>query len=107
MLEHPSWSKPLKKPVFYKRDWFINYTPIASTILLEGANIQQMMRMWTEQTAEGQSLMAWSCVQIALWLWYNFYKQATPDKKWAIRCQGLGIGLNGLVILTVLYFRWL
>lgn len=78
-----------------------------TTLLLEGANIGQLRRMWVEQTAEGQSLTAWLLVSAALWLWLNFYRVITPDQKFAIRCTAFGIVMNALVILTVLYFRYL
>lgn len=40
----------------------IKHTPIVTTGLLEGANVQQLYRMWTEHTSLGQSLTAWICV---------------------------------------------
>jgi len=84
---------------------WVGRTPIASVLLLEAANLQQLHRMWTEWTAAGQSLFGWLCVQIALWLWLNFYLVLTPGEKWAIRGTQLGIVLNGAVILTVVFFR--
>lgn len=88
-----------------KSEWFINYSPVFSTILLEYANFGQIVEMWTEKTAEGQSLLSWLAVNLALWLWLNFYMVATPQRKWAIRCQMLGIALNLIVVFSVVYFK--
>lgn len=82
-------------------------TPIASVILLEAANLQQLWQMWVvDRSAEGQSVTAWLSVQAALWLWLNFYRVITPQAKWAIRGTQLGLTLNMSVILTVLYWRF-
>jgi hypothetical protein len=86
------------------RAWVLR-TPIISVLLLEAANVQQLVHMWSEWTAAGQSLWGWACVHAALWLWLNFYIVITPDAKWAIRGTIMGIFLNGAVILTVLFFR--
>ena len=92
----------LNDPVWVKR------TPIISVMLLEGANIQQLFQMWViDHSAEGQSLTAWVSVQVALWLWYNFYRVLVPDAVWAIRGTLLGITLNMLVCLSVVYWRFL
>lgn len=80
-------------------------TPILTTVLLEGANVGQLHRMWSEQTAAGQSLVAWGMVFVALVLWANFFRVCTPTQKWAYRCQCFGIFMNLLVCGTVLYFR--
>lgn len=82
-------------------------TPIASVILLEAANLQQLYQMWVvDHSAEGQSVTAWLSVQVALWLWLNFYRVITPQARWAIRGTQLGLALNMSVILTVLYWRY-
>jgi hypothetical protein len=88
------------------RKKLVDKTPIITTLLLEAANVQQLKRMWTEHTAAGQSITAWVSVNIALWLWVNFYLNFNPDNKWAIRGTALGIALNTTVILTVAYFRY-
>lgn len=83
-------------------------TPIVSVVLLEWANVQQLVQMWVlDHSAKGQSLGAWLSVQTALWLWLNFYRVITPDAKWAIRGTQLGITLNMAVCLSVLYWRYL
>lgn len=85
----------------------VERTPIVTTMLLEAANVQQLQRMWTERTAAGQSLTAWLSVSAALLLWLNFYRVVTPQAKWAIRGTAVGVAMNALVILTVIYFRYL
>lgn len=88
------------------RPKLVDKTPIITTLLLEGANLQQLWRMWTEGTAAGQSITAWMSVNAALILWLNFYLVFNRDNKWAIRGTAFGILLNSLVILTVAYFRY-
>ena len=85
----------------------VTYSPIVTTCLLESANIGQMIRMWTYHTAAGQSLISWAAVQVALWLWQNFYRVITPDQ-WVARLTiKIGILLNFGVILSVIYWRYL
>ncbi len=88
------------------RKALVDKTPILTTFLLEGANLQQLYRMWTEKTAAGQSITAWVSVNLALLLWLNFYLVFNRDNKYAIWGTTVGIGLNGLVIATVAYFRY-
>jgi uncharacterized protein with PQ loop repeat len=85
---------------------FVSMTPIATIFLLESANIGQIFHMWTERTAAGQSLSSWICVNVALWLWGNFYRVCCPEQKWAIRANWVGVILNALVIATVIWFRY-
>lgn len=85
----------------------VSKTPILTTFLLEGANIGQIVRMWTEWTAKGQSLTAWLMVNLALILWFNFYRLLCPEQKWARYCTGLGIVINSFVCLSVVYFRYI
>jgi len=85
---------------------YVSWTPIITTILLEAANLQQIWWMWTQRTAAGQSLSGWMCVNVALILWFNFYRVVTP-KEWIARVgTGIGILLNSLVILSIIYFRY-
>ena len=87
------------------KTWVLR-TPIISVILLEAANVQQLWQMWVlDHSAKGQSITAWLSVQLALWLWLNFYRVITPEAKWAIWGTRLGIALNMLVVLSVLYWR--
>lgn len=91
--------------VFLDPKW-VARTPIASVALLEMANVQQLWRMWTEWSSAGQSLWGWLFVNIALWLWLNFYRVLTPDAKWAIRGTMLGIALNAAVLVSVALLRY-
>jgi len=84
----------------------VTYSPIVTTCLLETANVGQMIRMWTHHTAAGQSLVSWACVQVALWLWANFYRVVTPDQKWARFTIKIGIALNFGVMASVAWFRY-
>lgn len=84
----------------------VNKTPIITVLLLESANLGQIVRMWTEHTAAGQSLLSWISVNVALWLWGNFYRVCCPEQKYAIYANMMGICLNAAVILTVVWFRY-
>jgi hypothetical protein len=90
-----------------KRPWndpfHVSYMPIATTCLLETANLGQIVRMWTNRTAAGQSLT--SCVNVALWLWAHWYRVLKPEQKIARFTIKVGITLNTCVILSVAYFR--
>ncbi len=85
---------------------WIRMTPLITTFLLETANVGQIWRMWTTQTARGQSLFSWMMVGVALGLWYNFYRVVTPQEIFARRCTAFGVLMNLLVILTVCWFRY-
>jgi hypothetical protein len=84
----------------------VDKTPIVTVFLLEGANLQQLWRMWTARTSAGQSVTAWLSVNLALWLWLNFYLVFNRQNKFAIWGTAVGIFLNALVLLTVIYFRY-
>jgi len=86
---------------------YVSMTPLVTTGLLEFANVGQLWRMWTEWTAAGQSVWSWFSVNVALWLWLNFYLVFNADNKFAIWGTRLGIALNTGVILTVLFFRYI
>lgn len=90
----------------FKNPRFVSYTPVLTTLLLEGANVGQLWQMWTERTAAGQSILSWVLVNVALWFWVNFYKVKTPGEKFAIRATQAGIAMNTAVIVTTIYFRY-
>ena len=90
---------------FYRYRPLVDKTPFVAVLLLEFANIQQLIRMWTEWTAAGQSLWGWVCVNIALWLWLNFYLTFNRENKFAVYGTAFGIFMNSMVIATVLLFR--
>lgn len=96
----------MTKTPWYRKPNVVDKTPIVSVALLEAANCQQLFRMWTEHTAAGQSLTAWVSVNIACWLWLNFYLTFNRENKFAIWGTALGLVLNGFVILSVLYFQY-
>lgn len=79
--------------------------PLGTTVLLEGANAAQLIRMWTEKSALGQSVIGWSLVWLALVMWFTYYWVTVPEKKLPRYCTGFGILVNSSVVLTVIYFR--
>lgn len=85
----------------------VDKTPVLTVFLLEGANVSQIHRMWSEQTANGQSLQGWIFVTIALILWANFYRVCCKDQKWAYYTTLFGIFINLLLVITVIYFRYI
>jgi uncharacterized protein with PQ loop repeat len=98
-MEKRLMAKVWNDPIFMKR------APIVATILLEYANVGQLIRMWTYKTAAGQSLTAWFAVFLALCCYNQFYRIVTPEQIWARRMSFVGILMNSAVCLTVLYFR--
>jgi len=87
---------------------YVEYTPIVTTLLLEYANGGQLWRMWHEHSALGQNVWSWLAVNIALWLWLNYYCVVVPGglRSWAARATMVGILLNGAVIVSVVYWQW-
>lgn len=94
-------------PAWYSNPSTVAKTPLLTTFLLEGANVGQLHRMWCTHTAEGQSLVGWILVSSALLLWLNFYRVCCPDQKWAFWATAFGVFMNALVILSVIWFRYL
>jgi hypothetical protein len=82
-------------------------TPLATTFLLEYANAGQLVRMWSEQSALGQSLWSWLSVGLALALWWNFYRVMLPGDRFARRCTAFGLVMNAAVCFSVAWFRYL
>ena len=82
------------------------YFPIAAACLLEYANIGQLVRMWGEHTAAGQSLPAWISVGAALLFYTAFYWVCTPEQRWARLATAVSSFTNIAVIATVLRFRY-
>ena len=101
LLKVPEWFT-----AFRTNPAVVNKTPIVTTFLLEFANVGQLYRMWTQQTAAGQSLWSWMAVSAALVLWLNFYLVFNRDNKFAIWGTRVGIGLNAAVCLTIVWFRY-
>jgi uncharacterized protein with PQ loop repeat len=79
------------------------YYPVAAQVLLEWANVSQLVRMWREHTAAGQSLVGWLSVFAALLLFLAFYRHKRLTT--VVYTTAFGLLMNTLVILTVLYFR--
>jgi hypothetical protein len=92
---------------WYRRPSLVSKTPLAAVGLLETANVSQLWRMWSTWTADGQRVVGWVCVNIALVLWLNFYLTFNREQKFAIWGTVVGIAMNTCVILTVLFFRYL
>lgn len=85
---------------------YVEKTPLVAVLLLEMANIQQLYRMWTEWTSAGQSVWGWVLVNLALWLWFNFYLVFNRENKFAVYGTAFGIVMNSAVIVSVLLFRY-
>lgn len=90
---------------FWNNPSIVAKTPLLTTFLLEAANVSQLYRMWTEQSALGQSLWGWINVWFALVLWLNFYRVVTPDQRFAFWATAFGVCMNTMVCLTVIHFR--
>jgi uncharacterized protein with PQ loop repeat len=82
----------------------VELLPVLSTVLLEWANIGQLIRMWTERTAAGQSLQAWVSVCLALLCFLVYYhKKGLRVPFWTTI---IGVLMNIAVCSTVVYFRF-
>lgn len=86
---------------------WVGRTPIVTSILLDGGAIGQVIRMWKERSALGQSLTSWTAVVLALVLWANFYRVLTPDQWWARFTIKISIALNLIVVGSVIWWRYL
>lgn len=91
---------------FWQNPKIVNKTPIITSMLIDGAAIGQIARMWREQSALGQSLVSWCSVIVALILWDNFYRVITPDQKWALITIKISIVLNVLIVASIIWFRY-
>lgn len=90
---------------FWNDPKIVEKTPIITVFLLEGANVGQMWRMWTQQSSLGQNPWSWALVSLALLFWLNFYRVVTPKARFAIWATAAGWFLNMGVILTVFWFQ--
>lgn len=87
-----------------KRFLNVDYIPVLCTILLEYANVGQLIRMWAEHTAAGQSLQGWFSVAAALILFCVYYrKKKLTVPFWT---TVFGVGMNATVWSTIIYFRY-
>lgn len=84
---------------------WVSRTPIATSLLLDGGAIGQIVRMWRERSALGQSLTSWLAVILALLLWANFYRVITPDQFWARATILLSIALNVGIVASIIWWR--
>lgn len=84
----------------------VRYSPIAATILLESSTIGHIFRMWTTHTSEGQSLLSWIYVILALFLWLNWYRVITPTERFAKWSAVVGLVTSMFGLLSVIYFRY-
>ncbi len=82
---------------------FLDRSPIITTFLLEWANVMQIWRMTHDHSALGQNAWSWLSVNVALWLWCNFYRAKFLTT--ALRMTLLGVIINTIVVLTVSYYR--
>lgn len=85
----------------------VKYSPILTSIFIEGGVISQLLRMWGEGAAADQSLIGWILVWCALLLWFNWYRVFTPEQKWAKWSTIGGLAINTVAIFTVIWYRFL
>ena len=79
-------------------------TPLVTAILVESANISQLLRIWREGSSTGQSLLAWICVGIALLLRWNFYRVIAPSQWLARLCIIGSLLINAVLIASVIAY---
>jgi hypothetical protein len=85
----------------------VRYSPIVTTILLESSTIGHIFRMWLTRTSEGQSLLSWIYVILALTLWFNWYRVFAPTERLARWSTVVGMLTSSFGLFSVIYFRYL
>jgi hypothetical protein len=90
--------RPWSDPALVSR-----WTPWITVLLLEGANVGQLWRMWTAHSSLGQNPYSWMLVGAALLLWINFYR--VNRLRAALVATLVGVLLNTLVWVSVFYWR--
>lgn len=87
-------------PSFVGR-WF----PLAGGAFFLWNYFGQLYRMWSQQTAAGQSLAGWIGLWAALWAYWHFYRVCAPQERVAIWTVGAELVVNAAVIATVFWFQ--
>jgi len=82
--------------------------PILTFFLTEIGTIGHLWRMWSYQTAEGQSLIAWCCLHAAMWLWlvYFFEYVSKEDRGWAVASVIVALHLSVIAIVEITWLRY-
>lgn len=71
------------------------------------SDISQIVRMFTEQSAAGQSLWGWISITQALILYAVFFRIETPDKKLVFWCTMVNGFVVSLIAVTIVFFRYI
>lgn len=79
--------------------------PLVTSFIFATAYIAQMVRMWTQRSALGQSVFGWIQVGIALVLFYIYYSEMLPNEKIPKYCTVFEIALVLGIIGTTILFR--
>lgn len=79
--------------------------PLVTSFIFATAYVAQVVRMWTERSALGQSVFGWIQVGVALVLFYVYYREMLPDQKIPQYCTLFEIALVLGIIGTTITFR--
>lgn len=79
--------------------------PLVTSFIFATAYVSQVVRMWSERSALGQSVFGWVQVGVALVLFYIYYREMLPDQKLPRYCTVFEIVLVLGIIGTTIYFR--
>lgn len=90
---------------FYNNPKLVTWTPLITSAILEWANLSQIWRMYCEGSSASQSLLGWVLVDIAMILWWNYYRVCTPDQRAALISIKLAILVNIIATAVVVYYR--
>jgi hypothetical protein len=84
---------------------YARHGPNVAMGLLQIGNLSTLVRMVREQSALGQSVVAWCLysAMLVLWLWY--YHVCTPTARPAIVATRVGLTANLILLGAVVYFR--
>ena len=89
---------------FWNDPAVVGKTPIVTVMLLEGANLGHIYKMWSQQSSLGQNSLSLLAVGVALVFWMNFYRVNCPGEKFAFWATFVGVMLNCSVTATALWF---
>lgn len=89
-----------------KNRWIIRLTPVITTSIFGMSTLGHVARMWSERSAEGQSLTSWLLAMLALLMWYNWYLVVAPEERTARWSCLASVALESLAVISIIRFRY-
>ena len=85
----------------------VSKTPLIATSIFMVADSSQIVRMFSEGSAKGQSLWGWLSIIIALSMYAIFFRVKTPNERLAFWCTVANVIVVSFIAITVVYFRYI